>query len=163
MTKDTLQEKLSNFLPWFSFNIVYFGGRKKSKMGYAESVVIAWCISCLVVSLLLCLTIHEYISTKPLVTLTLVDLIYRDTLVYMYLLAMGSYIGIISCITSTNGLQTIGFTWSAVLALQNNICINSFSVSMIFRGSIRLISMIKNSEESGNISFAQNQLQFFGG
>ena len=81
----------------------------------------------------------------------------------MYLLAMGSYVGIISCITSTNGLQTIGFTWSAVLALQNNICINSFSVSMIFSGSLRLISMIKNSEESGNISFAQNHLQFFGG
>ena len=132
-------------------------------MGFEESVLIAWCISCLAVSLLLCLTIHEYISTKPLVTLTLVDLIYRDTLVYMYLLAMGSYIGIISCMTSTNGLHTIGFTWSVVLALQNNICINSYAISMIFSGSLRLISMIKNSEESGNISFTQNHLQFFGG
>ena len=127
-------------------------------MGYVESVVIAWCISCLVVSLVLCLMIHEYISTKPLVTLTLVDLIYRDTLVYMYLFAIANYTGIISCITSTSGLQTIGFTWSAVLALQNNICINSFSVSMIFSGSLRLISMIKNSEESGNISYAQKYL-----
>ena len=119
-------------------------------MGYAESVVIMWCISCLAISLLLCLTIHQYISTKPLVTLTLVDLIYQDTLIYMYLLATGTYIGLISCIVSTNGLQSISFTWSVVLALLTNICINSISVSMIFSGSLRLISMIKNSEEPGN-------------
>ena len=129
-------------------------------MGFEESVVIAWCISCLAVSLLLCLTIHEYISTKPLVTLTLVDLIYRDTLVYMYLFAIANYIGIISCITSTNGLQTISFTWSVVFALQINVCVNSFSVSMIFSGSLRLISMIKNSEESGNIHLHKKYLQF---
>ena len=132
-------------------------------MGNAESLVIAWCISCLVVSLLLCLTIHEYISTKSLISLTLVDLIYQDTLVYMYLLAMGTYIGIISCITSTNGHQTIGFMWSAVLALYNNIFINSISISMIFSGSLRLVSMIKNSEESGKFSNAQKYLQFFWG
>ena len=129
-------------------------------MGYAESVVILWCISCLGVSLLLCLTIHKYISTKPLVTLTLVDLIYQDTLVYMYLLATGAYIGLISCILSTNGLQSISFTWSVVLALLTNICINSISVSMIFSGSLRLISMIKNSEEPGNIDMHKNSYKF---
>ena len=129
-------------------------------MGYAESVVIMWCISCLAVSLLLCWTIYEYISTKPLVTLTLVDLIYQDTLVYMYLLATGTYIGLISCIVSTNGLQSISFTWSVVLALLTNICINSISVSMIFSGSLRLISMIKNSEEPGNIIMRKNTCKF---
>ena len=129
-------------------------------MGYAEIVVIMWCISCLTVSLLLCLTIGEYISTKPLVNLTLVDLIYQDTLVYMYLLATGAYIGLISCILSTNGLQSISFTWSVVLALLTNICINSISVSMIFSGSLRLISMIKNSEEPGNIHMHKNSYKF---
>ena len=126
-------------------------GQTVLTMEYAESFVIAWCISCLFVSLLLCLTIHEYISKKPFVAQTLVDLIYLDTLIYMYLLASGAYIGLISCILSPNGIQTISFTWSVILSLFTNICLNLIAVSMIFSGGLRLISMIKNSKESGNL------------
>ena len=127
-------------------------------MEFVDIILIVWSFITLTLSSLLSVTIYQYISEKPTVSSTLVDLIYRDIIILIYLLSLGTLVAIISCICSSNGLQTLSFEWSVFFSLLTNAFLNWIAVSMIFSGGLRLMSLLNNSEQCGLQLFGPDNL-----
>jgi len=118
-------------------------------MEFVDIILIVWSFVTLTASFLVSATIYQYISKKPTVSCTLIDLIYRDIIVYIYLSSLATYIAIIACICSSNGLQTLTFEWSVFFSLLTNSFLNCLAISMNISGGLRLISLLNNSEQFG--------------
>ena len=93
--------------------------------------------------------IFKHISKKPLLSVTLVDLIYKDMTIYTNLLCLFVSAGIIHTLMYDDESLIL----SHELALYYSICINfasnSICISLIVSAGLRLISLIKTSEAAG--------------
>ena len=72
-------------------------------------ITINWLIVDLLASLPLYYLIWQYISKKALIEVSLVDLIYRDTIVYIYLLSSVLSSAIIQCLSNEENNQTLSY------------------------------------------------------
>jgi hypothetical protein len=116
---------------------------------FLEGIIILWIITTMFVSLILCATIHKYISEKPVISLTLVDFIYRDIIVYIDLFSLSMNMGVVFCILSNNDSHTLDFYSALVFAFLTYLFMHCIAISLFICGTLRLISLVKNSEESG--------------
>jgi hypothetical protein len=111
-------------------------------------------ISCLIVnnlaSLPLYAVIYNYISKKPLVSITLIDLISRDLIIYIYLHCLTLAVAIIHCLIELENGSALSYMYSALYSTIFEVLVFSVSTSLILSGSLRLITLIKNSETAGH-------------
>ena len=93
--------------------------------------------------------IYKHISKKPILLVSLVDLIYKDTIFYCLLLGFFASAGIVH--TLMDGGDSFSLTWELALvhSIAINISTNTICISLIFSGGLRLISLIENSEAAG--------------
>ena len=101
------------------------------------------------VSTFLTFVTYHCISTKKLISLTLVDLLYCDVVIYNNLVCLFSSAAIIhSLIINTHDLALsyeLALTYSLAIAFFVTIA----SVSLILSGLLRLLTLVKQSEEAG--------------
>ena len=116
-------------------------------MSTIDYLVILWLLMLIALSALLCSIIHGHISDRALIDTTIVDLIYQDCIVYIFLTMASFSVSFIHCLTSTD--LTLDF-WSAlvysVLFYQWVGCLAS---SQIASSSLGLLTLIRMSEEAG--------------
>ena len=116
-------------------------------MSTIDYLVILWLLMLIALSALLCSIIHGHISDRALIDTTIVDLIYQDCIVYIFLTMASFSVSFIHCLTSAD--LTLDF-WSAlvysVLFYQWIGCLAS---SQIASSSLRLLTLIRMSEEAG--------------
>ena len=110
-------------------------------------VVIALFLSIVSISGLLNWAVLQHISKKPLIDQTVLDLTYKECLLYIFLLACSLCIAFISCLMTNE--NALGFV-PAILC--SNLVFffifttsNSLSVGCI----LRILTMIYNSEQQG--------------
>lgn len=118
-------------------------------MDFIDILVIFWIGLTLFVAFLLCATIVKYISGKATASLTIVNLIYKDVIIYINLFCLSVYIGIILCILSNNSEHSIDFRTSVILSLFIYTFFHNIAISLSISGTLRLITLTKLSEEFG--------------
>jgi hypothetical protein len=109
--------------------------------------MIAWSVMTLAISFTLLSTIHKFISEKATINMTLVDLIYRDAIVYLYMFCLFVYLGVILSILSYN--ESLNIKITILFSLLIYTFFDCVFISFIISGSLRFISLVKLSEESG--------------
>ena len=93
--------------------------------------------------------IFKHISKKPILSVSLVDLIYRDTIFYVLLLGFFASAAIVD--TLTLGDNSFNLAWELALthSIAVNISSNTICISLAFSGGLRLLSLVRNSEAAG--------------
>ena len=112
-------------------------------------LTVCFLIMCLPFSLFLWSIIYTFISKKPLVSVTLVDWIYRDTIVYIYLACCAYSIALIHTTFAGNINFTLKFEFAIFYAFLINFLINNVYFGLTIAGGLRLISLMNNSEAAG--------------
>jgi hypothetical protein len=129
-------------------------------------VSILWLILTQTLSTFPCFVIQQFISKKQILAVTLVDLIYRDTIIYIYLICLVSSTSIIHCLCFSNDNLTLNYEFAMVYSGTISFFVSSLSISLIFSGCLKLISLIKKSEAAGlqllgPDSIALNKIRLF--
>jgi hypothetical protein len=102
------------------------------------------------VSLPLYSVIYKQLSKKPLVSVTLIDLISRDLIVYVYLQCLAMAVGVIHCLVEFENGVALNYIYSTLYASIFEIMVFCISISLILSGGLRLITLIKKSESAGH-------------
>jgi hypothetical protein len=110
---------------------------------------IVWLLLTQLFSLFLCFVIYQFISAKPILAVTLVDLVYHDTIVYNHLICFVSSAAMIHCLCLNNETLTLSYKFAMAYSTSVNFFISCFSISLIISGGLKLISAIKKSEAAG--------------
>jgi len=117
-------------------------------------ISIIWVLLTQFLSFFPCFVIYQFISKKQILSVTLVDLVYRDTITYIYLSCLVSTTSIIHCLSVHNDTLTVSYEFATVYSVTVSFFVSNISISLIFTGVLRLISVIQKSEAAG--------LQFLG-
>ena len=112
-------------------------------------LVISFLAICQTTSLFLWHIIYQYISKKPLISVTLVDWIYRDTIVYIYSFCSLYSIAIIHTLIGGNEKFSLEFEYTIIYTFLINFFCNNIYVCLTIAAGLRLISLIKSSEAAG--------------
>ena len=106
-------------------------------------------IICLPISMFLWQIILKYFSDKPLLSLTLVDLIYRDIIVCIFLTFVFYSTALTHVLTAGTDILTLSYEFSLLYVVILNFSTNVIYMLMILSGGLRFISLLKNSEAAG--------------
>ena len=93
--------------------------------------------------------IYKHISKKPLLSVTLVDLIYKDMTIYTNLLCLFASAGIIHTLMYDDESLILSYELALFYSVCINFASNSICISLIVSAGLRLISLIKTSEAAG--------------
>ena len=104
---------------------------------------------CVIVSLPLWIFIYKSISSKPLVYITLADLIYQDIIIYVYLLSLSYGLAVVHTIYLDDENLGVNFKLAVLYALIITFFGSTACVSITISSILRLISLIKVSEAAG--------------
>ena len=108
---------------------------------------IIWLVVNFPISILLWHFIYKHISKKPILSITVVDLIYKDIIIYMNSLCIFYSAAVIHTLLLPD--EDLNFEWACFYSFGINLSVTSICASLIFSGGLRLISLIKNSEAYG--------------
>ena len=108
---------------------------------------ISWMLICIVISIPLFKIIYDYIQTKPIVEITIIDLAYSDCLFFLFSFCFIFTIGISACLLSET--TYLGFTFALIFSWTSYFALCSSLWSLTITGLLRFISIIKNSEQAG--------------
>jgi hypothetical protein len=114
---------------------------------YLASII--WVILSQTLSFFPCFVIYQFISKKQILSVTLVDLVYRDLVIYIYLMCFVASTSVIHCFSVGNDTLTLSYEFATVYSVTISFFVSSISISLIFSGVLRLISVIKKSEAAG--------------
>ena len=117
---------------------------------------VCWLFFNALLSLPVCLFIRNFISKKSVLSITLVDLIYRDTILYLYSMCLILSVALARCIVKSSGeetLATLSYNEATVYSVSIMTLVGFMTVSLIFSGGLRLISILR-------YDLVQTQLQF---
>lgn len=110
---------------------------------------ISWVVIDNLISIPLFSVIYNHISKKPLVSITLIDLIYRDLIIYVYLHSLTLAVADIHCLIELENGTALDHFYSSLYAIISEVLVHCFSSSLILSGGLRFITLIKNSETQG--------------
>ena len=127
-------------------SLIYFPNLKIQKMIWISVSVL---IICLPISMFLWQIILKYFSDKPLLSLTLVDLIYRDIIVCIFLTFVIYSTALTHVLTAGTDILTLSYEFSLLYVVILNFSTNVIYMLMILSGGLRFISLLKNSEAAG--------------
>ncbi len=94
--------------------------------------------------------IYKHIAKKPLLSVTLVDLVYKDIIFHTLSLCFFTSTGITHTLMYNDESFSLPYEFALFYSICINFASNSICISLIFSASLRLISLIKNSEASGD-------------
>ena len=97
--------------------------------------------------------IYKHISKKPILSVSLVDLIYRDTIFYIISLIFFISTGIIHTLMYDGENFRLSYELALIHSIAVNVSVNTVCLSLIVSAGLRLISLIKNSEAAGEDQF----------
>ena len=106
-------------------------------------------IICFPISIFLWRIILKYLSHKPILSLTLVDLIYRDIIVCLFLMFFVYSIALTHALTAGTDKLTLSYELSLMYVVMLNFLTNCIHMLMLICGGMRFISLVKNSEAAG--------------
>ena len=101
------------------------------------------------VSTFLTYIIYHCISTKKLISLTIIDLIYCDVVIYNNLTCLFSSAAIIHSLLINSQDLALSYELALGYSTAIDIFVTSASLSLIFGGFLRLLTLLKRSEEGG--------------
>jgi len=104
-------------------------------------------IASYIVSVLLWRIIYKHISKKSILSISLVDLIYRDTIIYVLFMAFCTYSAIIHTLMYSS--FSLPYDLALIYSIAINIGLNAICISLIFSSGLRLISLAQNWEAAG--------------
>jgi hypothetical protein len=110
-------------------------------------IVIALFLTILFISGILYWIVHQHISKKALIDETIIDLTYKECLIYIFFLAISLGIAFISCmLANENSLELLlSILLSDVVVFFIDTTSNYLSIGCI----LRILTMINNSEQQG--------------
>jgi hypothetical protein len=114
---------------------------------YLASII--WVLLSQTLSLFPCFVIYQFISKKQILSVTLVDLVYRDTITYIYFGCFVATTSVIHCLSQNNDTLTLSYEFATVYSVLLTFSVSAISISLIFSGVLRLISVIQKSEAAG--------------
>ena len=97
--------------------------------------------------------IYKHISKKPILSVSLVDLIYRDTIFYIISLSFFISTGIIHTLMYDGENFRLPYELALIHSIVVNVSLIAICFSLIFTAGLRLISLVKNSEAAGEDQF----------
>ena len=112
-------------------------------------LTIAFLVTNLIFSIPPWFIIYKYISKKPILSICLVDLIYRDTIYYIISLSFIASAGTIHTLMYDDNSFSLTRELALIYSIIINTMANVISILLIFSAGLRLISLIQNSEASG--------------
>ena len=104
---------------------------------------------CEIVALPLLIFIYKHISSKPLVSITLADLVYQDMIIYTYSLSLAYVSAVVHSIILDDNNSALNFKAALSYSLVINFFVSTGCVSITICSTLRLISLLKVSEEAG--------------
>ena len=110
-------------------------------------LVILWLVLCLAVSFILIKTIYDHIRLKAVSSVTIIDLTYSDCLICVHCFGIIYSSGVIGCLLAKT--QTLDFITSLIIAEAMYILLCYILCGLTITAILRLISLVKNSEEFG--------------
>ena len=110
-------------------------------------LVILWFVLCLAISFILIKTICDHIKLKAVSTVTIIDLTYSDCLICLHCFGIIYSSGIIGCLLTKT--LTLDFITSLIIAEAMFISVCYILCGLTITAILRLISLVKNSEEFG--------------
>jgi hypothetical protein len=110
-------------------------------------IVIGLFLTILFISGILYWIVHQHISKKALIDQTIIDLTYKECLIYIFFLAISLGIAFISCmLANENSLELLlAILLSDVVVFFIDATSNYLSIGCI----LRILTMINNSEQQG--------------
>jgi hypothetical protein len=118
-------------------------------------LTIACFILNLIISFPLCFVIVKFISNKTVLSVSLIDFIYRDAIIYLYLLCCTASAGFIHCLLNEDSLS---FTLSATYSGCAMFFVDCLCISLLLSGSLKMISLLRNSEVGGLLLFGPENI-----
>jgi hypothetical protein len=94
--------------------------------------------------------IYKHIAKKPLLSVTLVDLIYKDIIFHTLSLCFFASTGITHTLMYNDESFSLPYEFAIFYSVCINFASNSICISLIFSATLHLISLIKNSEATGD-------------
>ena len=122
---------------------------------------LVWLILNLLISIYLYKLIYKHISKKSLMKTTLVDWIYQDTIIYIYLLVLIASVALMHCLMQNNKSQTLNYPLSVFYSGCVMFFMCCVTLSLAFSGGLRLLSLIRNSEEAGLLLLGPENIAIF--
>ena len=108
---------------------------------------ICWMSTCILIAIPLFKTIYSNIHNKPIVAITIIDYAYSDCLFFLFCFCFSFAIGVSACLLSET--TTLSFSLSLLLSVASYFVFCNSLWSLAITGTLRFISIIKNSEQAG--------------
>jgi hypothetical protein len=83
------------------------------------------------------------------VSVTVIDFIYRDLIVYVYLFSLAYAVAVIHCLVELENGFALNYNYSTVYSTIIEVLVFCISTSLVLSGGLRLLTLIKNSETAG--------------
>jgi hypothetical protein len=112
-------------------------------------ISVAWLFLNLVVAVPLLETIYKHIKEKAVVQVTLVDLIYCDLIIWIFLISLVYTVAIGHCIVQLDANSALDDFYATLYSRIFEVILFFLSTSLILSGGLRLLSMVKRSEAAG--------------
>lgn len=116
-------------------------------MNFLDLFVILWLVMLILASAKVCIIIHKYISNKAPIEVTIIDLVYQDCIVYIFLLMLTFSVSFIACLLSPD--LTLDFWLALTYSILIYLWFGCLASSMCVSSSLRLITLLRMSEEAG--------------
>ena len=116
-------------------------------MNAADIAVLVWLCFMVVASCIACSTIYQYISNKPPIDQTIIDLIYQDCFASIPLFTLSLSVILMTCLNSQD--QALSFPLGLVFANVIYFFVGFISVLMAISSFLRFLSFLYVSEEAG--------------
>ena len=95
--------------------------------------------------------IFRHISKKPILSVTLVDLIYRDTILYILALTVSFSAGIVHTLADDLDVTfSLDLEYAFGYSVAINIATNLVCLSLMISALLRLITLVENNEAAGS-------------
>ena len=120
------------------------------------SILIIWIMACLLISSFLKFAIVRQIHSKPLLHSTVIDLSYADCFVLLYLFEVIFALSDILCLTSETAALSFELSFALSIIIYFILCTCLWSLTVT--GTLRLVSLVTGSEETGIQSFGPDHL-----
>ena len=116
-------------------------------MLFTDIIVIIGLSAIVILSGILCSVVYAYISNKAPIDQTIIDLTYKDCLVYIFLMTLSSNVAFTNCLMANENFLEFYIALlhsDVILFFISCIC---FSVSI--SSALRLLTILNSSEENG--------------
>jgi hypothetical protein len=107
---------------------------------------ICWMVTCISIAIPLFKIIYNNSHNKPIVAITIIDLVYSDCIIFLFCFCFFSAIDVSACLLSET--KTLSFSLSLTLGVATAALFGNSLWSLTITGTLRFILIIKNSEQA---------------